>query len=164
MGRRVASVCNQVQNRPNSTHLGKPQQSFKMADVAMYAAAAQQTDQMQIVLAVGDVVQTRVQRRMLEETAVLDGDIDAHNVLVDNAARAQVEMSDFGVAHLPFWQADRTPRCVENRAFIGAQPVVVVGGIGLDNGVVGSTLTHAPAVKNNQCDRFHLAFHSCLVE
>ena len=41
-----------------------------------------------------------------EEAAVLDRRVDAGQVLVDDAAGAEVHVADFGIAHLPVRQAD----------------------------------------------------------
>ena len=46
------------------------------------------------------------QRRGLLDLAAGDGLADARQVLHDDAAGADVEMADLGVAHLPIRQAD----------------------------------------------------------
>ena len=51
----------------------------------------------------------RAQRLVLEERAVLDRLVDPQQVLLDDRARAEVEVPDLGVAHLPLGQADRRP-------------------------------------------------------
>ena len=43
--------------------------------------------------------------RILGEGPVFKGQVDAHQVLVDNAAGAKVHVADLGVAHLPLGQS-----------------------------------------------------------
>ena len=50
------------------------------------------------------------QRLVLEEAAVGDGLVDAHQVLLDDRARAEVQVADLGVAHLAVGQADGAAR------------------------------------------------------
>ena len=49
------------------------------------------------------------ERRVLEEGAVLDRVVDAHQVLVEHAAGADRQMADLGVAHLPGGRPTASP-------------------------------------------------------
>ena len=87
---------------------------------------------------------------MGEEFAVLDHQVDAGDVHVNDAAGADVEMPNFAVAHLPFGQADRRPAGLNQRVGIFAQQAVVVGlarerdGVGFGFGAV------SPAVEDDE--------------
>src|ERR1700722_15436290 len=49
------------------------------------------------------------------DRAVLDGIADPHQFLLDDAAGADGQMADLGVAHLPVRQSDRAAGGVEER-------------------------------------------------
>ena len=72
------------------------------------------------------------EHRVLEERAVLDREVDARELLVDDAAGADVEVTDLGVAHLALGQPDGEPRRAQlGRRALGEEPVEVgrVGGL-----------------------------------
>ena len=62
--------------------------------------------------------------RVLEEAAVRDRVVDPRQVLLDDRPRAEVEVADLGVAHLPVGKADVPPRGRERRVRIGAPELV----------------------------------------
>ena len=64
---------------------------------------------------------------MGKEFAVLDHQLDARAVHVHDAARADVEVADFAVAHLAVGQADKVPAGLDQRVGILAQQAVVGG-------------------------------------
>ena len=53
-----------------------------------------------------DIVVDRLDLGIVEELVVADGHVDLDQVLVDDAAGAEVHMANLGVAHLPVRQAD----------------------------------------------------------
>ena len=57
----------------------------------------------------------RAEHRVLEQRAVADRDVDAHQVLEQDPARADREMADLRVAHLPVGQPDGLTRRRERR-------------------------------------------------
>ncbi len=91
---------------------------------------------------------------MREEFAILDHQVDARDVHVNDAAGADVEMPDFAVAHLPLGQADERPAGVDQRVGIFAQQAVVGrlarqrDGVGLGFGAV------SPAIEDDENERF----------
>src|SRR5437868_3880179 len=64
------------------------------------------------------------QHRALEERAVRDRRVDTHQVLVEAAARADREVTDLGVAHLPVRQARCRARRLEGRVRVVAPETV----------------------------------------
>ena len=90
------------------------------------------------------------QRRVGEEFAVLDHQLDAGDVHVDDAAGADVEMADFAVAHLPVGQADEVAAGLNQRVGIFAQQPVVGGLAGQRDGIGLGLGAIAPAVENDQ--------------
>ena len=59
-----------------------------------------------------------------EKVAALDRAVDPHEVLVDHAARADREMTDLGVPHLPAREADRLAGSFERRVRVAAPQLV----------------------------------------
>ena len=80
-------------------------------------------------------------------------------VLVNDAARAEVEVADLGVAHLPGGQPHILAAGAERAGGIGGLQVVVErglgkhGGIGVAFGVFGRIGIDAPAVADDEDDR-----------
>ena len=96
----------------------------------------------------------------LLDLAVGDRLADARQVLHHDAAGADVEMSDLGIAHLPLRQADIRARRAQEGVRAGVPQAVEGGGARLADGVVGRVLPPAPAVQNHQHHR--TTFLHCL--
>ena len=76
--------------------------------MAVDAAVGQKPPEVQL-LSVFGVLHRLQQGGIGKEIAVLDGFGDLGEVLIDDAPRAHVEVSDFGVAHLPVGKPDGEP-------------------------------------------------------
>ena len=87
-----------------------------------------------------------------EEAAVFNGSIDAGEVLVDDAPRAQVHVPDFGIAHLPVRQAHMTAFGMDQRMRRGGQQSVPVGQLGLGQRIVFGLVSMPPAIQDQQDD------------
>ena len=70
------------------------------------AAVRDEPEQMDVLAA----LEGAAQRGVLEELAGLDRPVHAHEVLEEDAARADRQVADLGVAHLALRQADRLAR------------------------------------------------------
>ncbi len=93
-----------------------------------------------------------VEHLVVRERAIGDGLVDARQVLHDDAARAQVHVTYFGIAHLPARQADgKLARCDVGVGEAREKLVPVRGG-GQADGVVGTLGALAPAIENTQHD------------
>src|SRR3954468_1959840 len=74
----------------------------------------------------GASVLHRVQQdRMLEKISVLNHQLDAGGVHVDNAPRANVQVPDFTISHLSVRETDIRPAGLKQRVGILAQQAVV---------------------------------------
>ncbi|KAF5035383.1 hypothetical protein DSECCO2_586260 [anaerobic digester metagenome] len=82
--------------------------------------------------------------------AVLDGQIDAHDVLIDDASGPEVEVPDLGVAHLSVGQAHVAPHALQFPAGVFGQEPVHVRGPGQAHGVARSGRGLAPAVEDQE--------------
>jgi len=55
---------------------------------------------------------------MLKEFSVLNHQVDARDIHVNDAAGADIEMADFAIAHLAFGQSDERTAGVDERVGI----------------------------------------------
>jgi len=92
------------------------------------------------------------QRRVLEERAVADGGIHALEILEENPARADRQVADLGVAHLPGRQPDRLAGGREGRVRVLAPEPVEDGRASQLDGVARPGRRAAPAVEDDEDD------------
>ena len=59
-----------------------------------------------------------LQNAILLQFAVSDRFVDPGQVLINNPSRAEIEMTDLGISHLPFGQTDVLPARAQRRARI----------------------------------------------
>lgn len=79
----------------------------EVVDVAVDAAIRDEAEEVNTASAGLGTVKGGRERRILGNVARLDGQVDANNVLVDNAAGAHIQMTHLAVAHEAVRQADR---------------------------------------------------------
>ena len=110
-----------VRERVDPGLLGREaQQRLQMLDVRVDAAVGDQAEQVDVLAA----LERADERGVLEERAVLDRLVHAHQVLEEHAAGADRQVADLGVAHLPGRQADRLAGRLERRVrVLGPEPV-----------------------------------------
>jgi len=78
---------------------------------------------------------------------------NAHDVLRHDAARAEVQVPDLAVAHLPFGETHRQPRRLEQRARRPLPEAMPDGRRAELDGVAVPAGTEPPAVEDDQDDR-----------
>ncbi len=151
--RRVAAVHEAVnEDALDFLLLGHFEQREEVLDVRVHAAVAQESDEVQLVLAAA-------LHRLLKERHVLqlfvgDQKIDARDVHVNDSAGADVHVAYFAVAHLAFGQADVGTGRVDERVRIFLQQVVVGGLAREGDGVAFCFGAVAPSVEYGQYDWF----------
>src|ERR1017187_3754746 len=91
---------------------------------------------------------------MREEFAVQDHQVDARDVHVHDAPSAHIQVADFAVPHLAFWQPNKRPAGVNQRVGILAQQPVVCWLARECDGVAFGFGSVSPAVKNDEYERF----------
>ena len=133
---------------------GQTQERENMLLVGMHAARRQQAHDLQAFAPGFGGINGRQQGRIFIEAAVFDGGIDAGKVLIDDAAGADIHVADLGVAHLPVRQTDEFSFRVDQRVRAIAQQAVPIRQVCQGDGVVGAFGAVAPAVQNQQYDRF----------
>src|SRR5580658_3292708 len=131
-----------------------------MSLLRVHPAIGNQAKQMQPPLAHACMLHGREQYWMCKELAVLDHQVDASDVHVNDAPGANVEMPDLAVAHLPLGQAHKGPAGMNERVGILAQQTVIGwlarqrDGVGLGLGAV------TPAIEDDENEWFGTG-HKC---
>ncbi len=120
--------------------------------VAVHAAGREQAKHVQDVPARLGRLARRDQLGGPEEAAVLDGRIDAGQILIDDPAGAQVHVADLGVAHLAIRQADVAAFGVDQGVRRGGQQASPIRQFRLRQRIVGGIFTMTPAIQDQQDD------------
>jgi hypothetical protein len=113
-------------------------------------AIGNQADQVQGTALLSGVLEGRNNRGIAFERIVGNHHINAGNVHLHDAARANIHVPHFAVAHLPDGQTDKAFRGLDQRVGVLAQQLVVSWFLRQSNGVIGSFRTIAPSVEDGQ--------------
>ena len=130
----------------------------EVLEACMHAAVGKESHQMERRIACLCVSEKRGDFGLRGERARLAGAVDAHEVLIDHAACADVEVADFGIAHL----AGGEPHVFAEGEEFGMRAALherfKIGRMRGRNGIsrVGCAAADAPAVKNHKKDFMHL--------
>ena len=151
-GRGVAAVGEGVHDEVVDPPLrGQLDQRLQVAVARVHATVGDEPD----VVHARRVAQRRLQHLVLGQRAVLHRGVDAGQVLGDDRAGPQVEVTDLGVAHLPLGEPDA-------RAHRGQRGVRVLGPQAVEHRRVGqrdrvprAVGREPPAVEDHQRDRGH---------
>ena len=109
-GRRVAAVEEGVPgDARQAAPLGQLAHRVRVIQRRVHVARAGEAEQVQRAAARLRGLDRGDQRRVLVERSIGDRLVDAHDVLIDDAPGAEVEVPDLAVAHLPVRQADVVP-------------------------------------------------------
>ena len=121
-----------------------------MSLIGMHATVGNQTKEVKLA-ATGARVLHRVQQNgILKEVSVLDHQLDARGIHVHNSTRADIQMSDFAVAHLTIRQPDIRAAGLNQRVGILAQQAVVNRLAGERDGVGFGFGSVSPAVEDDE--------------
>ena len=130
--------------------------------MAVHAAVGNESEQMKpMATRLGeDFLQYPITR----ELALGDSLVNPGQVLMDDSASAQVEMADFRIAHLSFWQAHVAPAGAQFSPRILSIEAVVKWRVSKERGVavfltfIPAAGIDAPAIANDKHDwRRHMA-------
>ena len=154
-GQSIASVHEGVnEHAVHSVLLGHLQQRVKMSLLRVHAPVRNEAEQMKPPFSRARMFHCIQQHRMRKEFAILDHQINARNVHVDNASGTNIEMTDLAVAHLPFGQPNKWPAGMNQRVRILPQQAVVGRFAGESDGVGFRFGSVSPAVENCKNERF----------
>src|SRR5271163_558267 len=120
--------------------------------VGVNAAVREQAEEMQLASAFAGALQGSEDGGVGEELAARDQRVDASNVHADDAARADIEMAHFAVAHLPVRQTDEVVGGMEKRVGEFRQQLVVGRLAGQRNCVVLNLRAVSPSIEDRQDD------------
>ena len=131
-----------------ATALSEFHQCIQMGIVAVHTAVGQQPNQMQSGFFRNGIVHRRNKSGIFKEIAILNGLGDAGQLLINNAAGANVGVSDFGVPHLSIRQADVHSGCSDLCNRIAAKDTVQIRLIGCFD-CVAVIASNTKAVQNH---------------
>jgi hypothetical protein len=114
------------------------------------AAIRNQSEEMQLPSAHLCLFHGPRNSRVLLKCAGRNLRVDARNVHLHNAPRADVQVADLAVAHLPVGQPHKVVRGLNQRVGILGEQLVVGGLLSQRNGVVGGFGAIAPSVEDGQ--------------
>ena len=118
----------------------------------MDAALARQTQQVQTARR-AHACMAASRTGLRKNSPDCDHEVDPHHVHQEDAARADIEVADFAVAHLPFRQADGRAGGLDQRVGKLAQQFVVSRLARGGDGVPLDGRGEAPAIEDRQDQR-----------
>src|ERR1700689_1442938 len=113
---------------------GDVDQRVQVGEARVHAAVGDEADQVHA----GRVAHGRHEDGVGGEGAIGDGVFDAREVLAHDGAGAEVEVTDLGVAHLPFGQAHGAAAGGELRVRVGRPELVEDRRVGERDGIAGT--------------------------
>ena len=134
------------------------EQSVEVRVHGVHAAVGQQADEVQRAARLFAVIHRRDELGVLEKLPVLYRLVDGGDVLVNDPARADVEVSHLAVAHLTGGKSDREAARFDESVRVSCHEAVEVGGACGDDRVAPCFGTVAEAVHNDNSVGFHI-FH-----
>ena len=130
------------------------EQRVEVTLVAVHAARGDEAHEMNRAALFLGVLHDGDERLVLEEIAVLDVARDARELLVDEAARADVRVADLRVAHLAVRQADELAGCLEVTGVIVCEEAVEDRSLRFLHRVALIELAaETAAIHDDECDR-----------
>ena len=152
MRRHVAAVGERMDPRPllHALTFRQLQQRAQVIDVRVDAAVGDEADEVHVATARRGTVKCPEEGVVLEERAVLDRLAHAHEILEEQAARADREVADLRVAHLAVGKADRRARRGECRVWIPLPESVEHRRLGELDRVAGPRGRDPPPVEDDE--------------
>ena len=131
----------------------------------MDQAVGNQTHDMNCPVVLDCTIDRRTQRQIVKELTGFDFVINSLDVRAQHPTGAQAQMTDVGIAHHTFRQADTVTRFLNQGVRIFFKEFVVVRHLRERDGVALAFGAIAKAIKNNQSQRsfFNRTLPSCLV-
>lgn len=157
----VAAVADEVQQRARALYPAQFDERDQVAEVAVHAAVRDQTEQVHGPVAGGRALRRADQDRVAEKRSVRDGGTDVHDVLADDAGRAEDHVADLGIAHQAVRQADAGAGGLQRGVREAGEVAVEVGCFRQLDRVVPLARVDPEAVEDDQHDRssWHTAWH-----
>ena len=146
------SVNAWIQVLRRSLPSGQLEQRPEVLEMAVHATAGDEPEQVDVAVAVAGACERADERLVLEEGAVLDRRVHAHQVLKEDPPRADRQVAYLGVPHLTGWEPDRAARGLDLGVGKGRQEPVEHGRRGKVDGIARPGRRDPPAVQDHQRD------------
>ena len=105
------------------------------------AAVAEQSHKMDSLAMGAGIVDEFEQLRSILQAVIVDGLIDANQILSHGPSRSQIEVPHLAISTDPRGQSDCSSPAVEGGKWIVFEELVEVGGLGIANGILVDILT-----------------------
>ena len=162
-GQRVPPVHEGMhENAVHALLLRHFEQRVKMRLLRVHAAVGDQPEEVQTPAAASRMLHGRRQRRVRKELAILNHQIDARDVHVHDPARANIQVPDFTISHLPFRQTDKRTAGMNQGIGILAQQAIVGRLARQRDGIGFGFRAVPPAVEDDEDERFGAGHESKL--
>ena len=119
-----------------------------MIKMTVDSAVAQQSHQVQISVGFFGFIDCFQYSFIFKKTAVLDGKINARQILVEHFTGSNSGVSDFGIAHFIPTQTHRDSRGLQQGVGAEFHQPVVIRGLGVKNSVTLSFGIDSPTVED----------------
>jgi hypothetical protein len=130
------------------------EKSQKVFDMGVNTAIRNESDQVEAVAMRG--LENFLKDRVTVESAILNGEIDTGEFLIDDATCAEIKMTYFGIPHLAFGQADLESARLESGLGINGVELIMhwgrgqKGGVSLEAGTLSTCWIDPPTVTNEK--------------
>src|SRR5688500_367316 len=114
------------------------------------ASVADETEEVERRPAAHAAIDGGDEPRIVEESAVRDRPVDPADPLIDDKTGAEIEVTDFGVAHLSRRETDVPAGAAECRVWVGRQQSVHRWRVRGEDGIARFIATDTPAVQNHE--------------
>ncbi len=147
----VAAVHEAVQIHLLQAVVGRDvAQGEDMVERRVHAAVGCQAHQVQCLARLAGVFVGSLDLGIVQDSAALDSLVDFHQVLVHDTARADIEVTHLGVAHLAVGQTHALAAGEQLRVGIGLEQMIPVGSRSRVDCVGMGMVAQSPAIENYQ--------------
>jgi hypothetical protein len=122
--------------------------------MAVHATGREQAEHVQAGVRIAGRATGAEQGRIACEAAIGNRRVNAGQVLVDHATRTDVHVAHLGIAHLALGQADLEAVGIDEAVRTLGEQAPPVRAAGHGDGIVRRLLAMAPAIEDQQQDRF----------
>jgi len=140
--------------------LGDIAQFEQVVQRAVHPSVRQQPHEMHLLAVLLSISKCLHDLRVLQDRVVATGDIDLHKVLIDHAARTDIEVSYLRIAHLAVGQSDILSVGTQLGIGILFLQSHNIFGTGAVNYIVMAVVAFAPAIQNHQQ---YFIRHTCII-
>ena len=131
-------------------HSGNVDELQEMVQRSVDATCRGEAHEMKAFAAGLCIAESRLDFRILQDGVVGTGTVDLHQILIDDATCADIEMPRLGVAHLPVWQAHVRTRSLQLGVRIAGLQLIHVRRGGPIDHVSPAPVADSPTVENDQ--------------